>query len=221
MSWNSVKRRSSQAASIRARLASRSASSAAKARGRLLGLVEELLAVALRALDVVHHAVAAGEGVLQLGRRRAAADRACRRSPSKKACGVEKISSWPSKLAVGEDPFDHRLRRAAAVVADAVEAHGVAERRVGALDRDPHLPGQVGEVGDVAGDDAEGDDLAAADALPDEGVGGKRHLVLLRPAEDVGRCSRGRRGCRAGSRCGRSCRRCSRRSGVMPKRSRK
>ena len=90
------------------------------------------------------------------------------------------------EVAVGEDPFDHRLRRAAAVIADAVEAHGVAERRVGALDGDPDLAGEVGEVGDVAGDDAEGDDLAAADALPDEGVGGQRHLVLLGPAEDVG-----------------------------------
>ena len=44
--------------------------------GHLLGLVEKLFAVPLHALDVVHHAVAAGEGVLQFGRR-AADDPAC------------------------------------------------------------------------------------------------------------------------------------------------
>ena len=91
------------------------------------------------------------------------------------------------EVAVGEDPLDHRLRRPAAVVADAVEAHGVAERRVGGLDRDAHLAAEVGEVGDVARDDAEGRDLGAARALPDEGVGRERDLVLLRAAEDVGR----------------------------------
>ena len=67
MSWNSVKRRSSQAASSRARPASPLGVVGGEGAGRVLGLVEQLLAVALRALDVVHHAVAAGEAVLQLG----------------------------------------------------------------------------------------------------------------------------------------------------------
>ena len=212
MSWNSVKSRSSQAASSRARLASRSAASAASARGGRFGLDQQLLAVALGGLDVVHHAVAAGEAVLQLGR-----------DPRQRVALVgdgleEGLRGREDELvavevAVGEDPLDHRLRRPAAVVADAVEAHGVAERRVGGLDGDPHLAAEVGEVGDVARDDAEGRELGAAGALPDEGVGRQRHLVLLGAAEDVGRRSRGSRGCRAGSRYGRSCRRCSRRSG--------
>ncbi len=37
---------------------------------RLFGLRQQMLAMALGALDVVHDAVAAGEGVLQLGRHR-------------------------------------------------------------------------------------------------------------------------------------------------------
>ena len=71
------------------------------------------------------------------------------------------------------------------MIADAVEAHCVPDRRVRALDRDLHLPGQVGEVGDIAGAYPKGDDLAAFDAAPDEGVGRKRDLVLLRPAKHV------------------------------------
>ena len=58
---------------------------------------------------------------------------------------------------------------------------------IDALDGDLHLAGEVGEVGDVAGHDAEGDDLGAARALPEEDVGRQRHLMLLRAAEDVGR----------------------------------
>ena len=91
------------------------------------------------------------------------------------------------EVAVGDDPLDHRLRRAAAVIADAVEAHGMPERGIGALDGLADLAAEVGEVGDIAGDDAEGRDLAAAGALPDEGVGRERDLVLLGAAEDVSR----------------------------------
>ena len=150
------------------------------------GLDQQLLAVALGGLDVVHHAVAAGEAVLELGGDARAAGRAWRRSRRSRPAGWEKIELVAVEVAVGEDPFDHRLRRAAAVVADAVEAHGVAEGGVGAVDGLADLAAEVGEVGDVARDDAEGGDLGAADALPDEDVGRERDLVLLGAAEDVG-----------------------------------
>ena len=149
------------------------------------GLDEELLAVALGGLDVVHHAVAAGEGVLQLG-----GDAGQVGGPVGD-CLEERLGGGEDQLVarevvVGEDPLDHRLRRAAAVVADAVEAHGVAEGGVDAVDGDLHLAGEIGEVGDVAGLDAEGGDLGAAGALPAEDVGGEGDLVLFGPAEDVG-----------------------------------
>ena len=152
---------------------------------RALGLHQQLLAVALAALDVVHDAVAAREGVLQF-------DRDARQQVTlvgdRRHEGLRRREDKlvPVKAdAVGDDPFDHRLRRPSPVIADAVEAHGVAEGRIGALDGDLHLTGEVGEVGDIAGIDAEGDDLAAVDALPDEGIGGERHLMLLGAAEDV------------------------------------
>ena len=71
------------------------------------------------------------------------------------------------------------------MVANAVEAHGVAEAGVDALDGDADLACEVGEVRDVAWDDAEGDHLGAVRAPPAEDVGGERHLVLLRAAEDI------------------------------------
>ena len=152
---------------------------------RLLGLVEKLFAIALHALDVVHHAVAAGEGVLQFGRH------ARQTIPLVGDCVHEGLRRREDQFvaveasSVGDDPFDHRLRRTAAVIADAVEAHRVAELRVGVFDRDLDLSGQLGEIGDVAGSDAESDELAAAYALPDERIGGERNLMLLRPPEDV------------------------------------
>ena len=167
MSWNSVKRRSSQAASSRGEAGVALARRRRRAATRRSAWIEQLLAVALGGLDVVHHAVAAGEAVLQLGRDARQAVALVGDGVEEGLRGARRLSSWPSKPRVGEDPLDHRLRRAAAVVADAVEAHGVAERRVGGLDGERDLAAEVGEVGDVAGDDAEGDDLAAAGALPD------------------------------------------------------
>ncbi len=66
MSWNSVKSRSSQARSIRGRLVVALGVVGGERRRRPLRLDEQLLAVPLRALDVVHDAVAAGKGVLEL-----------------------------------------------------------------------------------------------------------------------------------------------------------
>ena len=89
------------------------------------------------------------------------------------------------EMSVGDDPFDHCLRRPAAVIADAIEAHGVAELGIGALDRDFHLAREVGKVRDIAGLDAESGNFAARHPAPDEDVRGQRHLMLLGAAEDV------------------------------------
>ena len=141
--------------------------------------------MALRALDVVHHAVAAGKRVLEF-------DRDARQPIALVGNRVhERLRRREDKLVTLEavtmrdDPLDHRLRRTAAVIADAVEAHRVPDRGVRAFDRDLHLPGQLGEVCDVAGSYPKGGDLPAFDAAPDEGVGRKRNLVLLRPTKHV------------------------------------
>ena len=110
---------------MRARMASRSDALGA---GGGFGPDQQGFAVALRRLDVVHDAVAAGEAVLELGRHR-------RQAVVVGDDGVEEGGGRREdkfvavEARIGEDPLDHRLRRAAAMVADAVEAHGVAEAR--------------------------------------------------------------------------------------------
>ena len=67
MSWNSVKRRSSQAVIDAGKGGVALGIVVGEGARGGLGLDQQLLAVALRRLDVMHDAVAAGEAVLELG----------------------------------------------------------------------------------------------------------------------------------------------------------
>ena len=83
--------------------------------------------MALGLLDVVHHAVAAGKGVLQL-------DLDQRQSVTslgdlvKKDLRIAEAQFMPRKrVLVGQDVLDVALGRTPAVVADAVKAHRVPD----------------------------------------------------------------------------------------------
>jgi hypothetical protein len=84
-----------------------------------------------------------------------------------------------------EDPLDVRPRRPAAVVAHAVEAHGVPERGIHLGERGAHLLAEVVRARHVARDDAKAEDLRAAAAAPSERGRGQRDAVAVRAVEDV------------------------------------
>ena len=91
-----------------------------------------------------------------------------------------------------EDPLDVPSRRPAAVVADAVEAHRVPDRRVGRVDGQHHLAVEIVRAAHVAREDAEAEHLAAAGAAPAEERRGQLDLARVRAVEDVAGVALGR-----------------------------
>ena len=150
-----------------------------------LGPGQRELPAPLAALDVVHHAVAAREGVLQLGLHHRQHVRALARGREERLGGGE-AQLGAVDAGVLEDPLDVRPRRPAAVVADAVEAHGVPEIGIHGGERRAHLLAELLGARHVARDDAEAEDLRSAAAPPAEGRRGKRDAVGVRAVEDVG-----------------------------------
>jgi hypothetical protein len=142
------------------------------------------LAAPLGALDVAHHAVAARERVLEL---RLHDGQAGARDGVEERLRVREAQLDPvERVAVLEDPLDVGARRPAAVVADAVEAHRVPDRRVGRLGGEQHLPAQVAAARHVARDDPEREHLAAPGAAPVERGRRQGDLRRVRAVEDVG-----------------------------------
>jgi hypothetical protein len=152
---------------------------------RPLGPRQRELAAPLPALDVLHHAVAAREGVLQLGLHdREDLGALAHRREERLRGGEAQLGAVHARML--EDPLDVRPRRPAAVVAHAVEAHGVPERRIHRGERRPHLLGEVLRPRHIPGDDAEAEHLGPAAAPPAEGRRGERDAVGVRAVEDVG-----------------------------------
>jgi hypothetical protein len=149
-----------------------------------LGARQPELATALAALDVLHHAVTAREGVLQLrldDRQRLRA--LARGREERRRRGEAQLGAVHAGML--EDPLDVRPRRPPAVVAHAVEAHGMAEPGIHRGQRRAHLLAEVLRPRHIARDDAEGEHLRAAAAAPAEGGRGERDAVGVRAMEHV------------------------------------
>ncbi len=160
---------------------------------RRFGRQQRVLGFPHADLDVPHHAVAADRVHLQLadhfGQRRGVRLHRVEEGP-----GVgEREPRAREGFAVAADPGRLAPGRAAAVVADAVEAHHVIDPGHRARERGPHLLRQVVVGGAVGPGQPPREHAGArvAGRFPLEKCGGQRHLVRHRSHHDVAVVPRG------------------------------
>ena len=126
----------------------------------------------LHLLDVVHHAVAAREGFLQLVIYHGHEITACLRFDVEVIDSAEAQLNILKGVTVLDQPLNVGLGRSATVIAQAIEHHGVSEIGVRCFNGQVNLSVEIVTAGHVCRRDTKANHLRAAAAPPAESLCG-------------------------------------------------